>query len=76
MKNKSTPRKRLAKIFLTYALVSTALFGAGYGIQTVVNNTDKHKLPEVSAPATTQQKIGGYEARTPVKYSWGLPPRP
>jgi hypothetical protein len=75
MKNKTTPRKRLAKIFLTYALVSSALFGTGYGIQTVVNNSGKHKPAEVSAPVESRQHLGGYETGTPTKYSWGLPPR-
>lgn len=75
MKNKTTPRKRLAKIFLTYALVSSALFGTGYGIQTVVNNSGKHKTAEVSAPAAPHQLLSGYETGTPTKYSWGLAPR-
>jgi hypothetical protein len=33
MFKKHPERKRLAKIFLAYALVSTALFGTGYGLQ-------------------------------------------
>lgn len=38
MKTKNSPRKRLAKIFMTYALVGSALFGTGYGLQRAVDH--------------------------------------
>ena len=66
-------KKRLAKIFGTYALTVSLLFGTGYGLQTVVNNLDKR--PE--ATQTIDQHKSSAETttqRTPAKYFWMTAP--
>lgn len=59
-------KKRLAKIFGTYALTVSLLFGAGYGLQTAVNNLDKK--PEASQ--SVQPQIEHHAQKTPAKYFW------
>lgn len=58
--------KRLAKIFGTYALTVSLLFGTGYGLQTAVNNLDKK--PETSQSVIPQEQHA--TQRTPVKHFW------
>lgn len=47
MDKKQTPRKKLAKLFLTYALVGSALFGTGYGLQTAVDHMQQRTSTSV-----------------------------
>lgn len=50
MSKKNSTRKRLVKIFLAYALVGSALFGTGYGLQTAID----HMQQKSSAPVVEQ----------------------
>lgn len=47
MSKKNSTRKRFAKIFLAYALVGSALFGTGYGLQTVLDHMQQKSSASV-----------------------------
>lgn len=60
-------KKRLAKIFATYTLTASLLFGSGYGLQTLVNNLDGKKPEATQAIDQQDQKAA---QKTPAKYFW------